>query len=154
MTTLSCNYTDRNCNCDADGTWKCTTACPSATPDANSSCSRPANQACLYAAGALVQGATATGDATCVCLDEKFTCYTKNDCPAAAPTSDVACTQLGINCQYADNSTTCRCRTSTSKWSCSTGPSFGGAGAPGFGGASGFGGSSNTGMAGRAGAGR
>jgi hypothetical protein len=104
-----------------------------------------------------VQGASTTSDATCVCENEKFTCYTSSDCPTAAPESDVACTQLGLNCPYNNNATSCRCRTSTSKWSCSNSPGLGGGGASGLGGASGRAGSSgrtggpSAGMAGFAG---
>ncbi|MFC1643243.1 hypothetical protein ACFL5O_11260 [Myxococcota bacterium] len=135
MVTLACTYSGRQCTCGTDGSWSCSTDCPEATPESASACSRPASQACSYAEGALVQGFGTTGDTTCVCTDEEFTCYTAADCPEAAPESDSACTQLGLNCQYDDNATFCRCRTSTSEWSCSAIPdALGAAGAGGSGG--------------------
>lgn len=133
--TLGCSYTGRQCNCGTDGTWSCTTDCPEATPAAASACLRAANQACSYAAGALVSGG-ATPDTTCVCIDEKFTCYTDADCPAERPEAG-ACTQLGLNCNYetAEETSRCRCRTSTSEWSCSSFPNQGSGGNDGSGGA-------------------
>ncbi|MGE5789044.1 MAG: hypothetical protein ACM3ZE_30925, partial [Myxococcales bacterium] len=145
MLTISCQYDGRQCNCGTDGAWACTSECPEAPPAADASCERTPQQACSYADGALVSGFGATSETTCVCNKNKFTCYTQADCPATAPESNTDCTQLGISCSY--DATNCRCRTSTSQWSCNTAtPPNGTAGAPNMGaGGSGAGGTKAAG---------
>lgn len=149
MLTISCEYDDRDCSCGTDGAWDCTTECPEAPPAAEASCAREPQRACSYAEGALVSGgSSADADTDCVCIEGKFACYTQADCPATAPESDTDCTQIGMNCSYDDDATSCRCRTSTNQWSCSTrtNPNNGTAGAPNTGaGGSGAGGTVSAG---------
>jgi hypothetical protein len=114
LTGLACTYGEERCSCGQDA-WTCQTQCPMAPPAAGAACNRPATSACEYAAGALV-GAGAESDNTCVCNAGAFTCYSAADCPATAPASDTACEQPGLECEFDTQS--CRCRTSTSAWSC------------------------------------
>jgi hypothetical protein len=149
--TLSCAFTGARCTCAADGTWSCTLDCPAATPAEADPCQRPADQSCRYAAGALVTvGGANPIDASCACVDGAFACSTAADCPATAPTNASACTLSGITCPY-DDGTSCRCRTSTPEWACTTssGPGTGGAGGAGGagGGANGSSGSGGSGGA-------
>jgi hypothetical protein len=128
--TLNCRYTGAQCNCGTDGTWACTLDCPAATPMAGDACQRPADQACRYSAGALVNGGGGGAiDASCTCQNGTFACATAADCPGAAPADASACTLSGITCNYNAGATSCRCRTSTAQWSCMTNdPGGGGAG--------------------------
>lgn len=114
---MACAYDDGlNCNCSAMNGWSCSTPCPEAPPASDATCRRPATSTCRYADGAIVQGGFGKADTTCACEEGTFSCFSQEDCPAAAPENASACTFATLACPYDDRQCTC----TDDAWSCVT----------------------------------
>ncbi|HET9956898.1 MAG TPA: hypothetical protein VFQ61_20520 [Polyangiaceae bacterium] len=112
---MQCAFDNVNCTCSTTNGWTCESACPSAPPAADAACRRAVNRTCRYAEGALVQG-FGTPDTTCACNESKFSCFSQDDCPAAAPENTSACTMNTLSCEYDDRQCTC----TNGEWNCVT----------------------------------
>ncbi len=116
---LACDYGDLSCACGNMG-WNCQSACPAAPPETGDSCARSPNQPCRYGEGALLMGGgmmnNAAADNTCTCIEEAYSCFTAEDCPAATPEAGSACEQPGLFCAIDDQN--CFCSTNSNSWTC------------------------------------
>ena len=115
LTGMACGYGDVNCTCSMGGEWTCASPCPMAEPGADASCRRAENSTCRYNMGTLV-GGFGMADTTCSCASGKFSCFSQEDCPAAAPAQMSACTTATLGCMYDDRQCTC----TGGAWNCQT----------------------------------